>query len=142
MADVSLDTNVLLYAEGLRKVAEDDAKIARAATLIDEIAERGDRMVLAAQVIAELHHGLTKYLRLDRGLAAERISRWLAVGTVSATTDEGLRDAFQLAADHDLQTYDAIILSACAQASCDRLYSEDLQHGFTWRGVRVVNPFV
>jgi len=29
-----------------------------------------------------------------------------------------------------------------ADAGCRLLLSEDLQHGFTWRGVTVVNPFL
>jgi predicted nucleic acid-binding protein len=32
-------------------------------------------------------------------------------------------------------------LSAASQAGCRLLLSEDLQEGFTWAGVTVVNPF-
>ena len=52
-----------------------------------------------------------------------------------------LAEAFELAEKHGLQTYDAIILAASAQGGCDILYSEDMQHGFEWNGVMVVNPF-
>ena len=34
-----------------------------------------------------------------------------------------------------------MILSAAAQSGCRLLLSEDLQEGFTWAGVTVVNPF-
>ncbi|HEV2396631.1 MAG TPA: hypothetical protein VGS27_06805 [Candidatus Sulfotelmatobacter sp.] len=34
-----------------------------------------------------------------------------------------------------------MILSAAAAGSCRLLLSEDLQDGFTWNGVTVVNPF-
>ncbi|HZC22176.1 MAG TPA: VapC toxin family PIN domain ribonuclease, partial [Candidatus Binatia bacterium] len=37
--------------------------------------------------------------------------------------------------------WDAIILSAAAEAGCRLLLSEDLQAGFTWNGVTVANPF-
>ncbi len=40
-----------------------------------------------------------------------------------------------------LGIWDAVILSAAADARCRLLLSEDLQDGFTWRGVTVVNPF-
>jgi predicted nucleic acid-binding protein len=33
------------------------------------------------------------------------------------------------------------MLSAAAVARCRLLLSEDLQEGFTWRGVTVTNPF-
>ena len=49
--------------------------------------------------------------------------------------------AADLATDHRLGTWDAVILSAASQAGCRLLLSEDLQEGFTWAGVTVVNPF-
>ena len=52
-----------------------------------------------------------------------------------------MTEAFNLAEKHGLQTYDAIILAAAAKGGCDMLYSEDMQHGFEWNGVLVVNPF-
>ena len=49
--------------------------------------------------------------------------------------------ATDLATDHQLGIRDAIILSAASQAGCRLLLTEDLQEGFTWAGVTVVNPF-
>jgi predicted nucleic acid-binding protein len=49
--------------------------------------------------------------------------------------------AADLAADHHFGIWDAVILSAASQAGCRLLLSEDLQDGFTWGGVTVVNPF-
>ena len=49
--------------------------------------------------------------------------------------------AMDLAADHQLGLWDALILSAAADAGCRLLLSEDLQDGFTWSGVTVTNPF-
>ena len=37
--------------------------------------------------------------------------------------------------------WDAVMLSAAAEAGCRLLLSEDFQEGFTWRGVSVTNPF-
>jgi len=45
------------------------------------------------------------------------------------------------AAGHNLGIWDAIILSASAAGACRFLLSEDLQNGFTWNGVTVLNPF-
>ena len=49
--------------------------------------------------------------------------------------------AIDLATDHQLGVWDAVILSAASQSGCRLLLSEDLQHGFTWGGVTVVDPF-
>lgn len=46
-----------------------------------------------------------------------------------------------LAAGHGLQIWEAIILAVSAEARCRLLLSEDMQDGFTWRGLTVVNPF-
>ena len=46
-----------------------------------------------------------------------------------------------IAADHRLQIWDALILSVAAENGSRLLLSEDLQDGFTWHGVTVVNPF-
>ncbi len=50
-------------------------------------------------------------------------------------------EAVELAGAHQLAIWDAVVLAAAAQASCDILLTEDLQDGFHWRGVTVVNPF-
>ena len=43
---------------------------------------------------------------------------------------------------HDsLSWWDALIVSAAISGGCERLLSEDLQHGRKVRGVRIVNPF-
>ena len=49
--------------------------------------------------------------------------------------------AADLATDHRLSIWDAVILSAAPEAGCRLLLSEDLQEGLTWKGVTVTNPF-
>jgi hypothetical protein len=49
--------------------------------------------------------------------------------------------AADLATDHQLGIWDSVILSAAAEAGYRLLLSEDLQEGFTWKGVTVTNPF-
>jgi predicted nucleic acid-binding protein len=49
--------------------------------------------------------------------------------------------AADLAADHDLGIWDAVILATASQAGCRLLLSEDMHDGFTWGGVTVINPF-
>jgi predicted nucleic acid-binding protein len=57
------------------------------------------------------------------------------------TSAEVLFGAADLATDHQLSIWDAVILSAAAEGGCRLLLSEDLQEGFTWNGVTVTNPF-
>ncbi|MDV3256212.1 MAG: hypothetical protein LOX97_00170, partial [Sphingomonas sp.] len=48
--------------------------------------------------------------------------------------------AADLSVDHKLQFWDALIVSAAADAGCAMLLSEDMQHGFVTRGLTIVNP--
>jgi predicted nucleic acid-binding protein len=50
-------------------------------------------------------------------------------------------DAMELVVSHQLSFWDAVMLAAAAQAGCRLLVSEDMQNGFTWRGVTIGNPF-
>lgn len=137
----AFDTNVLAYAAGLRQVDADEVKIVAASLLIEPILVEGS-LVLPAQVQAELHYLLRKKAGLSAVDAAIKVSRY-SDGALSIPTDTPvLAEAFELAEKHQLQTYDAIILAAAAQGGCDVLYSEDMQHGFEWNAVLVINPFV
>jgi predicted nucleic acid-binding protein len=60
---------------------------------------------------------------------------------VHDSTWTSFQAAFDLVVDHGFSMWDALILSVMAETRCRLLLSEDLQHGFTWRGVTVVNPF-
>ena len=66
---------------------------------------------------------------------------WQALGETVLIGAGGVEAALTLAADHNLQIFDAVILAAAAEAGCDLLVSEDLQDGFVWHGVTVTNPF-
>jgi predicted nucleic acid-binding protein len=60
---------------------------------------------------------------------------------VVETSADVIVSATDLASDHGLTIWDSVVLSAAAEAKCRLLLSEDLQEGFTWRGVTVTNPF-
>jgi predicted nucleic acid-binding protein len=41
-----------------------------------------------------------------------------------------------------LASWDALVLNVSAEGGARLLLTEDLHHGFSWRGVRVVNPLI
>ena len=118
----------------------DKPKAALAAALIAEIAVTGP-FVVPVQVCLELHHMLVRKRSLKRSEAAAVVDELVAGAMLIASDQTVLAAAFKLAVRHQLQTYDAVILAAAARAGCDILYSEDMQHGFEWSGVQVINPF-
>ena len=134
-ARVGLDTNVLAYAEGVG-----DARRCRAAlALIEKIPPQSG--LLPVQTLGELYRLLTGKVRREARSARTAVLGWAHTYPTAATTDTALSSALELAADHGLPIWDALILSACAESKCRVLLSEDMQHGFAWSGVIVVNPF-
>jgi predicted nucleic acid-binding protein len=60
---------------------------------------------------------------------------------VVETTAVVIVNAMDLAADRGHSIWDSAVLAGSAEAECRLPLSEDLQEGFTWRGVTVTNPF-
>ena len=52
------------------------------------------------------------------------------------------QSAFDLSVNHEFRMWDALVMAVAADNRCRIVLSEDLQHGFTWRGVTIVNPFL
>jgi predicted nucleic acid-binding protein len=130
----ALDTNILVYAEGLTAAPLDAAKATTARRLLGAAID--DEIVLPRQVLAEFQRVLVRKAGLAAGPACDRVALWAARGEL-IDTNGAVFDA----SDHGLQIFDAIILAAAVEARCDLLLSEDLQDGFAWRGVTVTNPF-
>jgi predicted nucleic acid-binding protein len=74
---------------------------------------------------------------------AEAISDVLAlVDPPLALTLELHAAARALAEDHRLSFYDALIVAAALGAGCDTLFTENMQHGRSFGGLSIVNPFL
>ena len=131
----ALDTNVLAYAEGIG----DEGRCAAAVQLIEFLPT--DRVLLPAQTLGELYRVLTGKAKRDPIDVRTIILSWADSFEIADSTWPAFQSAFDLVADHGLQIWDALILSVAAENRCRLLLSEDLQSGFTWRGVTVVDPF-
>ncbi|MDR3509782.1 MAG: PIN domain-containing protein [Caulobacteraceae bacterium] len=136
---LALDTNILVYAEGLVFGPDDGAKHAMALRLLENA--RDEVLVVARQSLAELHRVMVRKARLSPEEASRRVGLWSERVLVIDTDAMTFEAALELSSDHGLQIFDAIILAAAVEGRCDLLLSEDLQDGFAWRGVGVSNPF-
>ncbi len=132
---VGVDTNVLVYAEGLNGADRQQAALAALAGFA------GDELVVPAQALAELFTVLTRKARWPATRARLAVLTWHDACLVADTTSGVLMEAMDLAAMHQYSLWDAVMLAASAQAGCRVLLSEDMQAGFLWRGVEIRNPF-
>lgn len=131
---LALDTNILVYAEGINGRSMQD----RALALIERL--QPESTLLPLQVAGELFNVLTKAGR-SRTKARDAVQRWGDIYPLIEMSSSAHLLAMDLAVDHRLGIWDALVLAAAAEASCRLLLSEDLQDGFTWGGVTVANPF-
>jgi predicted nucleic acid-binding protein len=138
MTRVALDSNILAYLAGVSRTAADEDKITKVRSLVARLGATAS-LVTPAQALGELFVVLRR-----SGAPAEDARKVLlefaeAFGTSASETRTALAAA-DLVVDHKLQFWDALILTAAADAGCTLLLSEDMQDGFVTRGVTIINP--
>ena len=133
---MALDTNILAHAEGVNGAAMRDAALALTQRLPPA------RTVLPVQTLGELFNVLVRKDKQPLKRARRTIMNWHdAFPLIRETTETVMIAALDLAAEHRLGIWDAVIVAMAAEANCRLLLSEDLHEGFTWSGVTVTNPF-
>ncbi len=124
------DTSVLVYA-----FANDQPKRERAQKLL---VSGG---VISVQVVNEFANVLRKKPRqewpaIEAALGV--VEKWF--GSIRPLTLETHRSALVFARDDGVGFYDALIIASATAARCDRVYSEDFQHGRRFGDCMIVNP--
>lgn len=132
---VALDTNILAYAEGVG----DSVRCADAIRLIERLPV--ELVLLPAQTLGELFRVLVGKAKREAKRTHEAILAWADTYEVADSSWSAFQAAIDLAIDHRMQIWDALIMAVAAENHCRLLLSEDLQNGFIWRGVTVINPF-
>jgi len=134
---VFLDTNVIVY------LFDRDApsKRARARSILEEGSHA--HLVISTQVLQEFYVTVTR--RLGKPLAeaeAEAAARDLAALEVVDLDTEIVLRSIAGARAHKMSLWDALIVEAAQARGCEKLLTEDLQHGRRFGQLRVENPFL
>lgn len=132
---IFLDTNILLYA-GSNAVADAEKKrIAVDLIAFEEIA-------ISTQVVQEFIANALR--KKELGFDAARIGKALEAFEriiVLPITLALAREAWSIHTRFGVSQWDASIIAAARELGCHTLYTEDLNHGQDYAGVRVLNPF-
>jgi predicted nucleic acid-binding protein len=130
-----LDSNVLLYTDAV----DAPAKQRRAFELLAEhrLARTG---VVSLQVLQEYFVAATRKFAVDTGVARRKVELFANYHLVVLDVEDVLA-AIDLHRLHQLSFWDALVVRAAKEGGCAVLYSEDLQHGRSIDGVRIINPF-
>ncbi len=134
---VFLDTNVLVYAFGMKKASIPDTR--------SEIAQQIviDRAVISVQVLNEFAQVCHRKVGLswERIVASLQVIKELCGPAVPLTAD--LHEAaVELSRWHGFNIYDSLILAAAIKAGCTTVLTENMQYGQTIGNLTIVNPFI
>ncbi|MEQ1757574.1 MAG: PIN domain-containing protein [Vicinamibacterales bacterium] len=132
-----VDANVLVYAFDSSAAKKHQA----ARELLERLWESGGGCI-SVQVLQEFFVTVTK--KVARPLAVDEAVariRELTAWKVFAPTADDVLGAIELQAQAQISFWDAMIVRAAAESGCGVLWTEDLTHGQTIRGVRISNPF-
>lgn len=129
------DSNVLVYSD------DHDAprKQSKALDLIGK-SRRSHSGVLSTQVLQEYFVAATRKLGVPARVAREKVGIFSHFEVAMIAVDDvfGAIDLHRL---HQLSFWDGLIVRSALASGCNVLYSEDMQHGRRFEGLRIVNPF-
>ena len=131
-----VDTNIALYAVSV--MPEDAAKRRIARQLLEQ-----PELAVSVQVLQEFYYRATHpkgHFRLSHEAAMAFLEILLRYPVQSVTIDV-FRAAVSTSQRFQISYWDGAILAAARAMGCDAVYSEDLNHGQDYGGIRVFNPF-
>ena len=130
-----VDTNVFVYMFDNHS----PRKQARARELLVDYAQH---IILSTQVLGEFYVTVTR--KFDKPLpAADAMEALddLCAFPVRPLRTELVRSAVRRSASSQLSYWDALIIESAIDGGATVLLTEDLQHGRTFAGLQIVNPF-
>jgi predicted nucleic acid-binding protein len=129
------DTNILVYAASNAPEDREKRQIAR------QLLARPD-IGFSAQVLQEFYVVAVskKHLQMTHDAAVE-VLQSLSDFPVWPTSRDLVLEAVVVAARFGISYWDAAIVTAARQMGCHTLYTEDLNGGQSFDGLKITNPF-
>jgi len=126
------DTNIVVYAVG-----QDSDKRTKALHILTQ------GVIVSSQVINETVSVLTRKQGANLVAAHEVAESLLELCEVAPVDASTIREAIRLVRRYKLSHWDSLIVAAALLAGCEKLYSQDMQHGQVFdERLKVVNPFL
>ena len=133
---IALDSNILVYAQ-----QRDDTQ-GRDLAAFDIIAKASLRgAIVPLQTLGEFLNVCRTKLTVTPQDAIDQVLDYAQLFDCPATEVHDLTAAAVLADRYRLQFFDALIVTVASRAGATLLLSEDLQDGFEFQGLRIMNPF-
>jgi predicted nucleic acid-binding protein len=137
----AIDTNVLIY------LFDQDERLKNpiAQAFVAQLKDRDSFTILPWQVAGKLLNWFDRWVKSDRISRADvelHFQDLQVLFPIVVPTPRCLDHYFPLRVKYTLSHWDAMLLAACHEAGVTILYSEDMQSGANYNGVRIINPFL
>ena len=130
-----IDTNVLVYfVDGRNR-----AKQSISRTVIAD-AIGNPEYVMSLQVLNEFANVSLKKLGMTEDEVRQYIEAFQRIRIVFQQSGWTVR-ALEIRKQYGLQFYDSLLLTAAEASGCDEFWTEDLNDGQMYCGIKAVNPF-
>ena len=133
-----VDANVLIYAVN----PAEPMKMAVAVELLDRL-WRDQRVRTSVQAVDEFYSVVTRRLShaVPKDMAWGKVEEFLRWDPQPVDSTVLMR-ARSIEQRYRINWWDCLIVASASVQGCGLLYTEDLQHGGSYDGVRVANPFI
>ena len=135
MAKYFIDTNILIYANDKK----DRSKQNTAARIITDLMKSGQG-VLSTQVLQEYAHVALNKLGQTEEVVLRQIHLLEHIEVIQQSPAM-IRRAVEIKKTYNINFWDACIVANAESAECDTIYSEDLNTGQFYSGMKIENPF-
>lgn len=132
-----VDTNILVYAHDTSA----GMKHSRAKYLLQTL-WKSRKGCISIQVLQEFYVNVTRKVAAPlSALETARIIQELTTWKIHTPEVNDILEAIDVQQRYHIAFWDAMIIWSAARLGCEVLWSEDLNPGQTYEGVRVKNPF-
>jgi predicted nucleic acid-binding protein len=131
-----IDTNLIVYANDSR----DPDKQQKAIALIQGLMQNGQG-VISSQVLQEYANTALVKLHQQHTIVLRQLAL-LESFEVVLLQPVLIRRAIEIRSAYGISFWDSCIISAAESAGCDSVYSEDLNAGQYYSGIKLLNPFL
>jgi predicted nucleic acid-binding protein len=135
VSKIFIDTNILIYTIDKKNLAKQN----EARRIIKSVVELHSP-VISTQVIKEFYVVATTKLKAEPILVKNVIHNFHNMEVVNNDL-ELIEQAIDISVLSQISFWDSLIIAAAEKANCEYVFSEDLNGGQLFRGIRVVNPF-
>ena len=136
MEKVFIDTNIVVYANDSRDMKKQNAAIELITSLMK--AKNG---VISTQVLQEYAAVAIRKLQQKHEIVIRQL-KLLEAFEVVRQSPEMIRRALEIMYSYKIGFWDSCIISNAEYGNCSVIYSEDLNTGQYYSGIKVENPFI